>query len=198
MTKERDPLTQTQILAAASEVLKRFGFSEVSRLLDGVGTAHRLFEDSYSIVAVAIFLDWNELLKSWMDVQSAVVEEMTESIPKDAPKSWDGYLVLLTPGILPPSEEHHLAQIRYNTGRVRKLIATGDMLIDTADVETAILPLLPLSDEIKEATVDGALARLPDLLAGPQLPSALIRAVVDAFTSQEPLLETIHKQRGES
>jgi len=189
----QDPLSLTQILAAASSALERFQFTEVTRVLPGVDAGHhRLFEDSYCIVAVVVFQDWEELRTGWIDVQSAFVELMSQHIPKDAPKSWDGYLALLTPGLVPSNNEEVVSHIRYDTGRVRKLIATGGMLTEVSDVESALLPLLPLQEDETGATGEGVLSRLPDLLATDRLPRDLIKTVVDAFVAQEPLVESLH------
>lgn len=194
MTPTQEPLSPTQLLAAASSSLIANGFSEANNAsLHGIDSGrHRIFEDPYCVVAVTVFESWAELQNGWIEAQSALVELISEYVPKNAPKSWDGYLVLFTPGLVPPTEKHHIEGIRYDTGRVRKLIATGEQLKEVSDVENALLPLLPLQDDIRSAASDGVLARLPELLENPALTRDAIKKVVDAFVSQEPLVEALH------
>ncbi|MDA1052172.1 MAG: hypothetical protein O3C40_17070 [Planctomycetota bacterium] len=191
-------LSQTELLAAATSVLCKHGFSEV----DGVALAridrgsHRLFEDAYSIVAVIAFPNWIELINGWIEAQASLVELMSEHLSRDEYKAWEGYLALLTPGLVPTAEQQQIERIRYDTGRVRKLISTGMQLREVSDVEDALLPLLPLQESMQDSSEDTVLSRLPELLQGPNLPSDSIRTVVDAFLKQEPLIESLHKHMG--
>lgn len=194
MTQPREPLTLTEIIAAASSCLTSSGFVEASATtLKGIDKSrHRVFEDAYSIVALVVLDGWTDIRDGWIEAQSALVELMSDFIPKDTPKSWDGYLVLLTSGLVPLSEKPIVSRIRYDIGRVRKLIATGEQLKEVADIESALLPLLPIAIEIGATPSDGVLRRLPDLLKNEALSRESIQAVVDAQLSQEPLIEALH------
>ena len=62
-------------------------------------------------------------------------------------KSWEGYLVLLTPSSVPKRGLLKLTEIRYDISRVRKLVATGDDIKTLDSVRQFLLPLLPLQVE---------------------------------------------------
>ena len=189
-------LSHTEILAAATSVLCKHGFTEVDNFaLAGVDrSSQRLFEDTYSIVAIVAFQTWSDLVKEWIDSQASLVELISEHLSRDEYKTWEGYLVLLTSGLVPTSEVPQIERIRYDTGRVRKLVSTGAQLKEVSDVEEALLPLLPLDEPLEDASADAVLSRLPELLGGQELPSNSIQIVVDAFLKQEPLIESLHKQ----
>lgn len=194
MTNSVDPLSLAQIIAAATECLIGSGFTQASSTtLPGIDSSrHRVFEDAYSVVAILVVDKWSDLRDGWIEAQSALVELMSDFVPKDAPKSWDGYLVLFTPGLVSLADKSAVARIRYDTGRVRKLIVTGEQLKEVADVENALLPLLPLNIEFGSAPSDEVLSRLPELLANEALKRETIQAVVDAHITQEPLVEALH------
>ncbi len=189
-------LSQTEILAAATSVLCKHAFTEVDNVaLAGIDqSSQRLFEDAYSIVAIVAFQTWSDLIHEWVDSQASLVELISEHLSHDEYKSWEGYLVLLTPGLVPTSEQQQIERIRYDTGRVRKLVSTGAQLKEVSDVEEALLPLLPLDEPLEDASSDAVLTRLPELLGGQELSSDSIQTVVDAFLKQESLIESLHKQ----
>src|SRR4051794_25042329 len=118
-------LTSSQLVAAASDLLLSGGYSEVPAE-SGWSSNSRLFEDPYGIVALVVYDTWVDLDSTWTDAQGLLVELISEHFRQPEPKSWDGYLILLTPGIAPSDARQSIAKIRYNTSRVRKLIATGD------------------------------------------------------------------------
>lgn len=194
MTHSRAPLTISEILAATSGCLTANGFVEASNTnLKSIDKSrHRVFEDAYSIVAIVALDSWADIRDGWIEAQSSLVELMSDFVPRDTPKSWDGYLVLLTSGLVPSNDKPTLSNIRYDTGRVRKLVATGEQLKEVSDIETALLPLLPLAIEMSTTSTDGVLRRLPDLLANKALSRDAIQAVVDAHLIQEPLIEALH------
>ncbi|MDZ4852650.1 MAG: hypothetical protein SGI77_25455 [Pirellulaceae bacterium] len=191
-------LSQTDILAAASSVLCRHGFAEVESFsLSGIDQLrHRLFEDAYTIVAVISFSSWKELSGSWIEAQASLVELMSEQLSKDEFKAWEGYLVLLTTGVVPTNEEPQVERIRYDTARIRKLVSTGSQLREVSDVEDALLPVLPLQEGIPNSTSDAVMNSLPELLHSEVLHADAIRCVVNAFLNQEPLAEAMHKYMG--
>ena len=96
--------------------------------------------------------------------------------------------------LLPNSTFQRTMQIRYNTSRVRKLLATGDELRSVADVERSLLPLLPLSgdaglSEQQEEVMD----LLPDILAKQEIAPNAVRVLLRAFIDQRPLMESLHE-----
>jgi hypothetical protein len=189
--------TSTDLIAAASQVLLEGGYRQINGQFSEWGTpTSRLFEDEYSIVGIAIFETCRELLQTWPDVQAILVDVISRHVGNQESKSWDGYLVLLTPG-LAPSQSEALETLRYDTTRLRKLIATGDDLKLPTDVERVLQPLLPLRPERSILGQESALDLLPNLLAAQEIPEEVTRALVDAFRQQLPLLERLHEQRGE-
>lgn len=111
------------------------------------------------------------------------------------PKSWEGYLVLLTPGSASGDEGQSLSSIRYDISRVRKLVATGDELKQIRDVERTLLPLLPLEAAPSGDGEGSVLDRLPSLLAGQGIDAGAVESIIDAFAAQQPLVESLHEYR---
>lgn len=190
-------LSQTEILAAATNLLSKNGFSQIDKIyLKGIDPeSYRLFEDVYSIVAVIAFPNWQDLVSRWIDTQSSLVELISEYISQEEDKRWEGYLAMLTTSLVPTSELKEIEKIRYDTARIRKLVTTGMQLKEISDVETALLPFLRLEEKTEESPDDAVLARLPKLLEDKSLNAELIKTVVDAFLAQKPLIETLHNYR---
>lgn len=189
--------TTTDLIAAASQVLVEGGYRQINGHFPEWNTpTSRLFEDEYSIVGVALFETCKELLQSWPDIQAVLVDVISRHVGVQESKSWDGYLVLLTPG-LAPSEIDALETVRYDTTRLRKLVATGDDLKLPTDVERILRPLLPLRPETATVGQESALDLLPRLLTNQQIPEAVTRVIVNSFREQSALLEQLHRHRGE-
>lgn len=189
-----DQNSATELLAAARDVLTRNGFTEVTAYrLSGFDSSFTcIFEDPYSLVAIVFYETWGDLKRSWVDAQTAFVELISSHISREEQKSWEGYLLLWTTDFVTPSEVEHRQEIQYNTGRVRKLVSTGEHLKEIVDVRHALLPLLPISESFQSTDGEGVLDRIPELLASNDLPKEKIRAVVKAFEVQESLMEAIH------
>ena len=138
-------LSETQLLAAAGELLKQGGYREVSseRLESLKSDKARVYEDQYAIVCLVVFPSWTELRSRWTNVQADFVELLSKYLLRADAKTWDAYLVLLTPATA--SEQWQEAQeIRQDTTRVRKLVGTGDDLRSLGDVATLVSSLLPI------------------------------------------------------
>ena len=193
---DTNPLTVTSLLAAVTDVLIKGGYERISSNIlpsfwDSPHT--RVFEDSYGIVGVVVYETWKSLSSNWMDAQSELVDLISKYITAGEEKAWDGYLVLLTPSL--SSSQSEVTDIRYDTTRVRKIVSTGDELQSSADIERALLPLLPISEEIQVGEDETVLALLPKLLTEKGISSKATEEVVDAYLKQEPLLERLHNQR---
>lgn len=197
MTNDRAGLTPTDIIAAASQVLSVAGYRQVSEPSKHWETStSRLFEDEYNIVGIVVFDTCGELLQAWTDLQGSLVDLISKHIGQAEAKSWDGYLVLLTSGVA-PSEEAEIEAVRYNTSRLRKIVATGEELRTVTDVERVLRPLLPLRDEPAATDNTSALDVLPRLLAEQGIAQDTTRVLVDAFRSQSPLIERLHEKEGQ-
>ena len=190
-------LTATDIVAAASVCLESGGYSPVpeSRLGEWQLPSARVYEDPYSVVALLVYESWGELASNWTDAQAALVELISAHMTSADAKSWEGYLVLLTPGVALGDVYPSVADIRYDVSRVRKLIATGNDLSRISDVERTLLPLLPMQPPASAHGDASVLSLLPALLAQRGIDEGAVRVVIDAFSAQEPLVESLHNYR---
>lgn len=194
MTSSATPLTPTDLIAASSSVLEAGGYRPIRQgYPDWNTTSTRLFEDEYNVVGVAVFTTCAELLRSWADLQGSLVDVISRQVGQTENKAWDGYLVLLTTGMA-PSEEPGIEEIRYDTTRLRKLVATGEELSTAGDVERLFRPLLPLSTESGSVAQGTALDRLPQLLAEQRIDAETTRLLVRAFVEQEPMMDALHRK----
>lgn len=186
-------LTSSSLLAAATEILLQGGYRvrEGSSVESRLST-ERLFEDPYGVVSIVVHDTWQSLASTWRDGQARLVELISARVgPADA-KAWEGYLVLLTPGIAATSEERTVARrIRYDTSRVRKLVATGEEIRTTGDVERALASLLPLPNSEIRRDSRGVLETLPALLEESGIPAEITGRLVSAYERQTSLLAAL-------
>jgi hypothetical protein len=197
MTDSSASLTPTDVMAAASQALTEGHYQQIVRTFPAWDTlTSRLFEDEYSIVGISVFDTCGDLIRTWPDLQGALVEVISKRVGVEESKAWDGYLVLLSTGIA-PSEGAAIESIRYNTVRLRKLVATGEDLHNSSDIERVLSPLLPLVEEQATVSQESVLDLLPVLLSNQDIPNRITQTLVDAFREQSPLLERLHQIRGE-
>lgn len=187
-------LTPTQLVAAATEFLHDGGYTSVVDQVPDSGN-FRVFEDPYGIVAVHVYDTWGDLKRGWPDAQAGLVELMSTHLTRPEPKAWEGYLVVMCPTPVAAEDADTLTAIRYDTNRVRKLVATGDELETVQDVRSALLPLLPLDVEPPSGMKVGLLDRLPDLLAEYGIEQPITRVVVEASQANASILERLHEFR---
>ena len=189
--------TSTTLLASAAELLAGSGYRPLSAELAShwQSSNSRLFEDPYSLVAVVAYDTWRELFERWPDAQASLVEMMSMRLAKAEPKSWDAYLVLLTPAFADAPGAREMHAIRYDTTRVRKLIATGEELQTLEDVQRTILPLLPVLAASVERPRD-VLDLLIDALANRGVDRDDASRLVSAYTSNQPLITALYRGPG--
>jgi hypothetical protein len=192
-----DRLTTTELISAASSLLEAAGYGRVDPALGDWASSVRMFEDPYCVVAVASLDTCEELLARWPDLQGDVVNALSVHWASVDAKAWDGYLVLLSPSDAPSLQEE-LERIRYDTTRLRKLVATGDALATIADLERLLRPLLPLGVEEGTAPTESALDLLPSVLGEKDIAEDVTAALIDAFINQQSLMDTLHSKRGEN
>jgi len=196
MTQPSAPITTTDLIAASVRTLEAGGYKSITgSVSEWNTTSTRLFEDAYNVVGLAVFNTCAELLRSWADLQGSLVDVISRQIGKGESKAWDGYLVLLTPGIA-PSNDLEIEAIRYDTTRLRKLIATGDDIKLASDVERVLRPLLPLRTERTVHTESSALDRLPQLLEERGIDRHITGTIVKLFLEQKSIIEMLHQSRG--
>jgi hypothetical protein len=104
----------------------------------------RLYEDLYAIVCLVVFPTWAELTSNWANIQADFVELLSKYLLRADAKTWDAYLVLLTPAMA-LEQWHEAEEIRQDTTRIRKLVGTGEDLRSLGDVATLVSSLLPIS-----------------------------------------------------
>jgi hypothetical protein len=186
-------LSAVEVLGAIGGRLKDAGFQIGPELGLRVGEQLRCFEDEVSIVGVAQFRSWSLLRDNWLDAQSVLVDLLSDRLDRSDPKAWEGYLVLLT--LDQPLNSAEVDEIRRDTSRLRKIVATGDDLTSVSQVDDALLPVLPLSVGVLRQDTVSILDRLPGLLRGKGIDEDLTLRVVDAFENDRPLMEAVAEWR---
>jgi hypothetical protein len=188
-------LTKEQVLEAATSILRanNFAVSNESPIAGIDSVNQRIFEDAYSVGMLAFFEDWRSLKKNWIEIQTSLIEKISTVFSQSDRKSWEVYLVMYTPGRVPPAETAELKAIRYDTHRVRKLLSVGEDLRELADVETSLLPLLPIQDNTQLTPGQDLLKRLSEVIGSNGLEARLIKTAVQAFESGESIASAIHE-----
>lgn len=194
------PMTSTDLLASATNILESGAYRRVqdARIQQWPAQNVRLFEDNYHLVALVVYDTWAKLLSTWSDAQAALVELMSNHMANSDPKAWDGYLVLLTTGVMSEEDRKKADEIRYNTTRVRKLVATGEELTTTGDVKRVLQSLLPLESGLQLDIEESILDVLPGLLTQIGLEEIYVKTIVKAFRDREPIIERLHSARKEN
>jgi len=194
MTSTTIPLTPTDLIAAASSVMEAGGYRPIREGFPEWNTiSTRLFEDKYNVVGIAVFTTAAELLSAWADLQGALVDVISRHVGQAESKAWDGYLVLLTTGMA-PSSDVEIEDLRYDTTRLRKLVATGDDMNSAGDVERLLRSLLPLPSEHGSIGQGTTLDLLPGLLAEQGINKKTTDLLVKSFIEHEPLMDALHRQ----
>ena len=123
MTSSGTQFTVTTLVAAVGQILEGAGLKAVSSSATGMwkATEVRLYEDAYSVVCIAVYETWTDLWSLWADDQATLVSLISRHFSRTDAKAWDGYLVLLTPSIVPAAARHNAIEIQRNTVHVRKL-----------------------------------------------------------------------------
>lgn len=183
----------TEIQAAVAGELLDVGYRKASFPSSWDDSCEQLFEDSYGIVHVVVYETWTDLADRWTEAQGRFVELLSEHLRRPEPKSWEGYLVLLTPGTPLSESANDVTRIRYDVSRVRKLVATGDDLGSIAAVKRVILPLLPLELAAPKTVQGGIVSKLPALLVEHGVPFEDAQMAIDAYLANESVLEVLHR-----
>jgi len=179
---------QSELLARIADLLQSGGYVRAGA--DPYGTT---FEDAHSIVSVGAFDSISELIERWPEAQSRLVNLMSERLNRLDPKSWDGYLVLAASGVPTDRDQRAMADIEYDTSRVRKIVF-ADRPDNVSGLISDLRPLLPLDvhntnssqpasewfQQLEEELVEQGLSREP------------VSAVLEAYQANRPLLEAIY------
>ena len=185
-------LSDTQISAGVRKVFHENGF-EPGESPGEWRTKDRsafVFEDEYSIVGVVLYATCDELIYEWPHDQDALSSKISEYVGRGEAKSSDGYLVLMTSGFPKNEQREVLTRIRYDTSRLRKLVATGEDLSRKNDIVSVLRPVLPLEIGDHGDIPSSGLDELRSLL---DLPENATRKLVGAYREQTPLLEALNE-----
>ncbi len=198
MTMGSASFTVTSLLAAAAEVLEGASFETVAPSKTGYwrATAARVYEDAYSIVCVTVYETWGELSSRWVEDQANLVDLISKHFGRNDAKAWDGYLVLLTPSVVPSHERLRAISIQRNTLHVRKLFADGDELGSIGDVRRVLLPLLPLLPLEKhygDEESPNVLGTLPSLLSEHGVDEEAAHVAIASFREQRSIIADVHE-----
>lgn len=193
MTSSGTQFTVTTLMASASEILESAGLKVVNPSTVGTwrATEARIYEDAYSIACIAVYETWTDLWSSWADDQATLVGLISKHFSRTDAKAWDGYLVLLTPSIVPASARHNAVEIQRNTVHVRKLFGSADQLQTVDAVRRTLLPLLPLDGE-QMLQPRNVLDNLPAVLARHGVDEYASRVAITAFREQRSIIAELH------
>ena len=194
MKASSQPFTVTTLVAEAANILEKAGFWTIDPSMTGPwrATEARVYEDAYSVVCIAVYETWATLSSLWADDQANLVRLISKYFARTEAKAWDGYLVLLTPSVVPATARQEAIDIRRNTLHVRKLFAAGDELETVDALHRTLLPLLPLDiQEVQRPS--NVLHTLPPLLASHGVDEDASKAAIEAFLQQRPIIEAIHR-----
>ncbi len=157
------------------------------------------FEDEYSLVAVWQYDTFDELKDSWLLAQDHVIRLLGSTLVNNDPKSWDGYLVLVTADPVPSGEAALLSAIRTDTRRLRKLVITGD------DVPAQIWGTLEVAPAVRRALAPVIDLTLPESLHQKDplesivertgltsQNAAMLDVLLRAYRHGQPLVETLY------
>ena len=188
------PLTATALAAFASQILDEAGYHRIrAQRSDPALRTVRLYEDAYGVVAVVVYETWVELAASWPDVQGELVDLMSSHLERHDAKAHEGYLVLLTPSVIPADARSESMAIERDTTYVRKLLGTGEVVRSLADARRVLLPLLPLEPLTELVELRSALDLLPGILDRRGIPEEAVRVAIRAFIERENPLEELFR-----
>lgn len=157
------------------------------------------YEDKYSLVAVWPFETYPELLDSWLQAQQHVLDLIGQAFAVDEPKSWDGYLILVTSAQGPEEDSASVASIRSDTRRLRKIVVTQSDLPQIAhdaislrsSLRSLLAPVLALSFDDKAQRVD-PFSGLAERLSLDEMAGANLVAVLEAYREGRPVMQALH------
>ena len=125
--------------------------------------------------------------------QESFLDLISKTIGFSDAKALEGYLVLLTPSLTGKETDLEITHIRYNTLRLRKLVATGSSIQVGGDINRLLLPVLPLERLASVEGADSVLDLLPTALSKKDVPEEITKGLIKAFDDQDPLLEFLQE-----
>lgn len=142
-----------QILEEAISILTRHDY-----LVSRIDRAGVRFEDD-SLLGFLFELDAiDDIVKSWIGVQTKTLQEYAEALRSSPTKAWNLYFVFLSPSAPTSNEKKDLIAIEEDFRSSRK-IAQGN-ITTTGALTRALYPVLPIQNTILGKEAENPLARL--------------------------------------
>ena len=182
-------LEASQVLGEATRLLCDGGFSQADPVNASPELELRVFEDDRSIVGLVLYQTWEELEANWPVAQATMVELMSEQVRRNDPKSWEGYLVLLT--VDEPAHAESVTRITTDTIRLRKLVATGRDLKTMSSVKDTLLPVLPFDVTGSVVSSTALTDRIPEMLEDYGIERSLGAAAIRSFQENRSPMEGV-------
>jgi hypothetical protein len=192
--------SQPELLAVVDVVLSSANSKRIpTDALEDWGVLAAAYEDPHSFVGVAYFPSLSGLIAGWLDAQERL-GRLASTVTQLGAKAWDGYLVLLCDQSSSPDTAAEVTAIRSNTRRLRKLVITGDDLMQgdqpippVVAVRRALAPLLPIDVPPDSGFVD-PVSTLSARITVPGLEASDIDVVVEAHELGLPMVAALHER----
>lgn len=177
----------TDITTDIHEVLRKGGYQTWLAQSDTTSVG---FEDDSVMGFVVVFDTAPNLISAWTAVESDLLSRNSPNLRRAGDKAWNVYFVLIAIDEASAAERREAKLIEENLERTRKIVHVG---IETrADVEVALLPLLPiLSTPLLEPedSVDRLRRRIAAIapgIEGPTLDESVDPAMVVQAMGRNP------------
>ena len=97
MTLQYDEISTDAVIAQTRRVLTESGYVDTSNSLDSDDiAATALFEDQYGLVGIFAYDTVDRLIGHWRIAQQKLAAIITAYWSKGEPKTWEGYLTLIS------------------------------------------------------------------------------------------------------
>jgi len=138
------------IYQSSSDLLSEAGFTTDRA---SVGKREALvFEGDTALGFLFAYDTVADLMAAWPADSDAAISSYQLALRRSGPKAWNTYLILLTGERADYSKAIALGGIEEDLSGTRKVVRAG--IQDTADLEAALLPLLPLQSAPRLEAVD--------------------------------------------
>jgi hypothetical protein len=186
--RDSTPTSALSMLVEAEAILLSSGYESVPASVVGAiqHDRMRVLEDAYGVVLLQCYDSVDALLDLWEEAQSLLVKALADHVIPGAARGWEGYLVLMTPARALANDVPALMDARYDTTRTRKIVITG-----TDRLRRGLAPILPLPEQVVEASILDPLDYLVERLATSGVPRLTSTAFLDAYRNQHPLFEAL-------
>lgn len=131
------------LLATLQVILREAGFK--TRLISIDQSPSVSFEDDTVMGFACVFADPSDLVASWKDKETLVLNRFAPSLRNAGEKAWNVYCLFLCTAVAETEQDRQVRWIEENQERTRKIAACG--LATREDLNRALLPILPLQHQ---------------------------------------------------